>query len=112
MKRLEAILSRDYLESVTGLLMHHGCGEISLFRIEGAKGSELANPNPSGGSTDIPWIRLEAVVDDAEAMATMHEILDVHGHEGGEDAPGHTERVSSIALWNVKSSGSSVNHQL
>jgi hypothetical protein len=112
MKKLEAILSRDYLESVTGLLMHHGCGEISLFRIEGTKASELANPNPSGNPTEIPWIRLEAVVDDAEAMATMHEILDIHGHEGGGDAPGHTERVSSIALWNVKSSGSSVHHQL
>ncbi len=112
MKRLEAIVSRDYLESVTDLLMHHGCGEISLFRIEGAKGSELANPNPSGGPTDIPWIRIEALVVDAEAVATMHAILNIRNHAGVRDARGQTERVSSIALWNVKSGGSGINHCL
>ena len=105
MKRLEAILSRDSLKTVTGLLMEHGCGEISLFKVDGAKPSELADPSPSEHAIDYPWIRLEAVVGDAEALPTMHAILDTsHRQPGGGDnrSVEETESVSSIAIWNVE----------
>jgi hypothetical protein len=104
MKRLEAILSRDSLETVTGLLIEHGCGEISLFKVDGAKPSELADPSPSAHATDYPWIRLEAVVGDAEALPTMHAILDASHRPAGRDDGliDETESVSSIAIWNVE----------
>jgi hypothetical protein len=105
MKRLEAILSRDSLEVVTGLLMDHGCEKISLFKSCGAPGSELADPTPSAHGTALPWVRIEAMVGDAEALPTVQAILHAsHGRmrrdEGLED---QTEPVTSIAVWNVES---------
>ncbi len=103
MKRLEAILSRDSLKTVTGLLMEHGCEEISLFKVDGAKPSELADPSPPQHPTDYPWIRLEAVVGDAEALPTMHAILHAsRPSSSGDESFDETESVSSIAIWNVE----------
>jgi len=103
MKRLEAILSRDSLDTVTGVLMAHGCGEILLFKLDGAKSSELANPDRSAcADADSPWIGLEAVVVDTEALPTLHAILGA-SHRRGDGAPAdYTEHVSSIAIWNVE----------
>jgi hypothetical protein len=103
MKRLEAILSRDSLNTVTGVLMAHGCGEILLFRLDGTKGSELASPDPSVyANGDSSWIGLEAVVVDAEALPALHAILGAsHGQCHGSPVD-DTEQVSSIAIWNVE----------
>ena len=104
MKRLEAILSRGSLDAVTGVLIEHGCGEFSLFNMDGANASELANPCPSGPPADFPWIRLEAVVGDAEALPTVQAILDASHRHSGIDGTDQTEPVSSIAIWKVESS--------
>jgi hypothetical protein len=102
MKRLEAILSGDWLVSVTGVLMAPGCGEILLFRLDGTKGSELASPDPSiYTNDDSPWIGLEAVVVGAEAAPTLHAIL-AHHTAKATAVPWTIRQVSSITIWNVE----------
>ena len=101
MKRLEAILSRDSLAMVTGLLMEHGCGEISLFKVDG-KDSQLTAPCTPGEDAEFPWVRLEAVVGDAEAVPTVQAILHAsHGTDHGDSE--ETERINSIAIWKLES---------
>jgi hypothetical protein len=107
MKRLEAILSRDSLNTVTGVLLAHGCGEISLFKLDRVNSSELAYPEPSAyAAAESLWIRLEAVVVDAEALPTLHAILDISHRQTTGGTIEETERVSSIAIWNVQSARS------
>jgi hypothetical protein len=110
MKRLEAILSRNSLELVTGLLMEHGCEKISLFKSCGGPGLELADPTPSAHRTNLSWVRIEAMVGDAEALPTVQAILHAsHGQTHSDHGlEAQTEPVSSIAVWNVEAKRSAL----
>lgn len=109
MKKVEAILTPYKLDAVKEMLMQHGCQQIVVSEVDSSQSpnGHLLSYQDAAYTPDLPRIRLEAVVRDAEAMPTVHEILRVSSDRSGMDekvSVGLLEQVVSIGISTLDSS--------
>jgi len=103
MKKVEAILTPYKLDAVKEMLMQHGCQQIVVSEVNSSQSpnGHLLLYQDAEFTPDLPRVRLEAVVRDAEAMPTVHEILRVSNGRSGADeqvSAGLLEQVVSIGI--------------
>ena len=104
MKIVEAILTPYKLDAVAQLLVERGCQDIVVSEVKGSETRDGRMPRYRGVDyvTDLPRkVKLEAVVEDAEAMPTVRAILHVSRSGSSTDetiSVGPLEQVVSIGI--------------
>ena len=74
MKKVEAILSSHRLDQIKEVLFHRGCQEILVSDVR-RPCSRLMNYRGFSYIADAPWVKIEVIVPDADAGATVDAIL-------------------------------------
>ncbi|MBV8136764.1 MAG: hypothetical protein JO121_14205 [Deltaproteobacteria bacterium] len=74
MKKVEAILSSHRLDQIKAALLHRGCQEILVSDVR-LPCSRLLNYRGLSYEADAPRIKIEVIVPDADAVATVNAIL-------------------------------------
>lgn len=102
-KKVEAIITPDILDAVRGVLDECGCQELLLSEVRISRHDGASASGHYRGNTydlDLPKIKVEAIVSDADAMPAAQAILHTSRYESGTDA-----KVSVCALEQVISIG-------
>jgi nitrogen regulatory protein P-II 1 len=97
MKKVEAILSSHRLDQIKAALFHRGCQEILVSDVRHPCGT-LMNYRGLSYVADAPRIKIEVIVPDADAVATVDAILqNVAGRAQDEWVSiAHVEELISI----------------
>ena len=97
MKKVEAILSSHRLDEIKAALFHRGCQEILVSDVRHPS-SLLMNYRGLSYVADAPRVKIEVIVPDADAVATVDAILqNVAGAAQDERVSiAHVEELISI----------------
>jgi nitrogen regulatory protein PII len=74
MKKVEAILSSHCLDQVKEVLLHRGCQEIVVSDVRHPCSRQM-NHRGLSYLADAPQVKIEVIVSDADAKATVDAIL-------------------------------------
>jgi nitrogen regulatory protein PII len=102
-KKVEAIITPEILETVRGVFDRCGCHEILLSEVRISRHDSASASGHYRGNTydlDLPKIKVEAIVSDADTMPAAQAILHTSHYESGTDT-----KVSVCALEQVVSIG-------
>ena len=97
MKKVEAILSSHRLDQIKAALFHRGCQEILVSDVRHPCGT-LMNYRGLSYVADAPRVKIEVIVPDADAVATVDAILQ-NAAGGAQDervSIAHVEELISI----------------
>jgi nitrogen regulatory protein PII len=96
MRKIETVITAAAVDTIMRSLAAQGCGQVALSKLERAS-EYLVN---------TPVVRLEIIVGDDKALATVHTILFALPGQPGEgvDSARDPERVIAVAIWSVTDS--------
>jgi nitrogen regulatory protein P-II 1 len=98
MKKVEAILSSHRLDQIKAALFHRGCQELLVSDVR-LPCSRLMKYRGLSYEADAPRIKIEVIVPDADAVATVDAILQNVAAGGAQDervSVAHVEELISI----------------
>ena len=97
MKKVEAILSSHCLDQIKEVLLHRGCEEMVVSEVRHPCSRQM-NYRGLSYLADAPRVKIEVIVSDADATATVNAILQNVAGEAQDErvSIAHVEQVILI----------------